>query len=263
MDTRFTLFAVVIVLAILPAVSIMAAAEATVCEVVKTRDFDKLRKMIDADERAREKEGSKEAVMGINRVANTVLHVAAEEGDVATAAFALEAGADIDDNTYFLDCICPQGDPRESGWRESGMGCEVPPPLHRTLLPVLPDMMEFLLDNGADPDVQDLMGAAALHKLANHSLGPGLRGGTLWGDSDFVAAMQLLLKHGADPNIRDSADRTPLHKLGWEDAEAKAELLLKAGADPNARDSYGWTPLTYLDGLVNAGLALRKAGASP
>lgn len=197
--------------------------------------------------------------MGVNRVANTVLHVAAEEGDLEMAAFALESGADIDDESYFMDCICPPGGP----WRESGMGCDVPPPLHRTLLPVLPDMMEFLLDNGADPNVQDSMDATALHQLANHSLGPGLRGGSFWGDSDFVAAMQLLLKHGADPNIGDIDGRTPLHKLGWEEAHAKAELLLEAGADPNARDSYGWTPLEYLDGLVNAGLALRKAGASP
>ena len=104
-------------------------------------------------------------------------------------------------------------------------------PLHRTGNPLNIAVVKLLLDNGADPD-KGGYGYVVLHRAA------GL------GYTDVV---QLLLERGVDPNTSDQWGHTALH-IG---ARARAchkvhdvvKLLLDKGADPKKTDEYGATPL--------------------
>ena len=93
------------------------------------------------------------------------------------------------------------------------------------------DSVKLLLQNGADPNLKDTMGWAALHhtaipsKKTNHS---------------YVA--KLLLESGADINIKDNKKRTPLHRAAQYGYKESVILFLEYGADPNAIDYNGWTP---------------------
>ncbi|KPN06455.1 ankyrin repeat domain-containing protein [Xanthomonas arboricola] len=90
------------------------------------------------------------------------------------------------------------------------------------------DMLEALLDAGADPDARWDNGTTMLG----------------WGG---VATARVLLAHGADPNARDIHGTTPLHTASTGE---KVRVLVAGGADINAQaiaqntdDSQHYTPL--------------------
>ncbi|WP_349811533.1 ankyrin repeat domain-containing protein [Xanthomonas dyei] len=90
------------------------------------------------------------------------------------------------------------------------------------------DMLEALLDAGADPDARWDNGTTMLD----------------WGG---VATARVLLAHGADPNARDIHGTTPLHTASTGE---KVRVLVAGGADINAQaiaqnpdDSLHYTPL--------------------
>jgi hypothetical protein len=86
-----------------------------------------------------------------------------------------------------------------------------------------------LLEEGADPDVQDHEGHAALH---------------LAGMAGHAAIAGLLLEHGGDPELRDDYGRTPLLLVARESGSAPAALtLLEHGAEVNALDRSGASSL--------------------
>jgi|SRR5882672_2454429 len=89
------------------------------------------------------------------------------------------------------------------------------------------DVAKFLLDRGADPNV-------------NGSLGPVLVDASVRGQVTIVRA---LLEKGADPNVKDSTGNTPLIHAAEHRYAAVVEALLDKGADPNGKDRYGQTPL--------------------
>ncbi|RDW59222.1 hypothetical protein BP5796_12146 [Coleophoma crateriformis] len=134
-----------------------------------------------------------------------------------------------------------------------------------------PDLMEVLLQHGADPNLrmekerwygreddanaeikfklQPKNGPTALHFLA------GVKGNTsIWGDKERgEKCVRLLVDAGADINAQAVGNNTPLHyackkrflmfrEIGSTE-EIMAELLLQYGADPNARCSEGTTAL--------------------
>ncbi|KAG7381507.1 Mitogen-activated protein kinase kinase kinase mlk-1 [Phytophthora pseudosyringae] len=93
----------------------------------------------------------------------------------------------------------------------------------------------WLLQIGADPDIQTDEGSTALMRICRS-------------DNADENAVKLFLDHGADVDASDYRGWTPLiHACEAGDpGEGIMEVLLDHGADVNARDSEGTTPLMHL-----------------
>lgn len=113
------------------------------------------------------------------------------------------------------------------------------------LAAVLPDgeCLEVLLAAGADPNLRGHTGGNALHAVGS------------------VAGCAALVAKGADVNRRDGGGLTPLHCACLRDDAAVADFLLRHGADPEMRDARGRTPadLTDDDATLAAFLAWHAA----
>ena len=107
-------------------------------------------------------------------------------------------------------------------------------PLHYASINCREDMFEFLVNQGADIDSRDGVGATPLHFAVR------------WG-SEAIVKYILRRKGSEAQDVLDSGDRlgrTPLHYA----ASQKTGLsyitnLLKAGANKDSRDHNGMTPL--------------------
>jgi ankyrin repeat protein len=91
-------------------------------------------------------------------------------------------------------------------------------------------IIEFLLENGADIDLQDKTGNAALMN-------------TCW--QQAAPLTEVLLKAGANPNRGNFAGTTALHYAVERKNEEIVQLLLSHGADPNQLDKYSKTPIDW------------------
>ena len=119
------------------------------------------------------------------------------------------------------------------------------------------EMIGWLLDNGADPNLGDSRGRLPLFEAAFYGR---------------VDVMGLLLDGGADVDGTDVWGLTPLHAAGphynygsgpeWSYAATVAGYLLSRGANVNALDSWGRSPLDmYAEwSHPNAAAVLRNAG---
>ncbi len=110
------------------------------------------------------------------------------------------------------------------------------------------EMMQALLDAGADVHAKNRRNATALH----------------WAVND-PAKMKLLLMKGADVNAKTVDARTALHEAAMLPMGAQAvQLLLEVGADVDAKSLIGQTPLFAAAGASaeNVNLLLDK-GANP
>lgn len=90
-------------------------------------------------------------------------------------------------------------------------------------------LVRFLLDRGADPNIQDNEGCSAVHWAVRRK-------------NTDPAIMRLLLEKEGDPNLRDNDGRSPLYwAAGIEDINPElVSLLLEFGGDPNLHvQSYG------------------------
>ena len=85
------------------------------------------------------------------------------------------------------------------------------------------ELIQLLLDNGADVNARDKAGRTALFYVRN------------------VVGIQLLLDNGADVRVRDNDGRTVLFYEIYD--PETIDLLLDRGVDINARDDFGKTPL--------------------
>jgi ankyrin repeat protein len=121
------------------------------------------------------------------------------------------------------------------------------------------DVVEALVEKGADPNIRDKNGFAALHAAVRDSQ----YGEDAAQRAAAVATVKVLLKRGADPNIR-------IHQEGKQTVQAPNEvsfegatpvalaaevnnldaikLLVEAGADPNIPTANGMTPLIFSAG---------------
>ena len=139
------------------------------------------------------------------------LHHAARDGNIAWARLMLEHGGDLK--------------ARDSLGRN---------PLDVAVARAEPEVVEFLLAQGADVNAADRRGETALHRLRTWSA-----------NAEEKAARQkifaALLKAGADPNAMDGGGRTPLHAAAELDNVVVVRLLLQHGAQVNARDVRGET----------------------
>ena len=191
----------------------------------------------------------------------TALLLAARSGDIDTARALIDGGADVNAGEPYLpfdgrvDVEESQTSGRSpllvasasmvatSGWEYS---LDVEPSTHEALA-------LFLLERGADPNVADSIGRAALHAAVET------------GKADLVKA---LLTHGADPNARLTqapfvfkgdfisygryVGATPL----WLAAAARVpdpdilQAIAAAGGDPGMPADDGTTPLMAAVGVV-------------
>ena len=133
-----------------------------------------------------------------------------------------------------------------------------------------PEIVRFLLDKGADPELPNDLGRTAVDiywekSFAGHHKRDGLKDhGSLFEDSGYVQTRQLTMVHKiilgivcrdlkdelelstADINATDGGGRTPLIWATIRADESAVKTLLAFGADPDITDSYGCTPLHFV-----------------
>jgi ankyrin repeat protein len=117
------------------------------------------------------------------------------------------------------------------------------------------ELINFLIDKGAKPDVKDAEADTPLHIAAMN-------------DRTEVAA--ALLKRGASAEARDDYQRTALILCARERGQAATgRVLIDAGADVNAVDKFGDTALSlaawrgkaeFVDMLLDKGARLPESG---
>lgn len=102
--------------------------------------------------------------------------------------------------------------------------------LHAAVINNSSDVAEFLLDNGADPNIQGLFNLTPLHFVGNNQ-----------------NIAKLLVDHGADVNASSKWGITPLHYAAKANAYSVAELLISNGAKMNILSGVNdiCTPLHY------------------
>jgi cytohesin len=117
-------------------------------------------------------------------------------------------------------------------------------------------MIEFLLDQGADPNARMVDGKTPLGESISGSdeetKGPGR-----------IASVQTLLNRGANPSTPDVAGRAPLHWACFYGQERVVRLLVAVDADVRASDDDLITPLhlACLAGNLEIVQMLRDKGA--
>ncbi|OMJ82749.1 hypothetical protein SteCoe_16453 [Stentor coeruleus] len=103
--------------------------------------------------------------------------------------------------------------------------------LYRTVIFRHIEATEYLLQEGADPNIKNKLGETPLHQAAENSQ---------------EKLVKLLLEHKADPNSQQNDGNTPLHQSVFKGNEKIVAILLSYKADPNIPNSvFRKTPLHY------------------
>ena len=110
------------------------------------------------------------------------------------------------------------------------VGEESGPPLHHAAWSGHAEVVQYLVDQGADIEAQDCDGATALHWAA-------------W--KGYVDVMRILLDKGLDTNLQDSAGGSALHFAAFFGHDVAAKLLLDRGADVNAKAVFRYSRLQH------------------
>uniref|UniRef100_A0A4W5QW19 Poly [ADP-ribose] polymerase n=1 Tax=Hucho hucho TaxID=62062 RepID=A0A4W5QW19_9TELE len=99
------------------------------------------------------------------------------------------------------------------------------------------DVVDYLLQNGANVHARDEGGLVSLHNACS------------FGHSEVV---NLLLHHGADANSRDNWSYTPLHEAAIKGKSDVCIVLLQHGAEPTIRNTDGRTALDLAEASTKA-----------
>jgi len=113
------------------------------------------------------------------------------------------------------------------------------------------EIVEFLLNHGADMELEIFDGETPLMLAAQHAR------------HRQYETIKTLLEHGAKVNHKDENGRTALHNAAMHRGKEVINLLISYGADVNARNKYQSTPLHQAAMLNNieAAKALVEHGA--
>ena len=181
----------------------------------------------------------------VEKVSNAFID-AAEKGDVDTVRRML-AGDPKLVNAVKMSAFFTHGS------RRAGNRSIIDRPLVAAAKELHPEIVQLLLDHGADANATIWMKRTALHEAGEH-----------YTDDDAsakkrVAILEALIAHGANVNARDYRDQTPLHENA-KDAKA-VEVLLAHGADVHAVTRAGRTPLHAAVGDSDAARLLLDHGA--
>jgi RNA polymerase sigma factor (sigma-70 family) len=151
----------------------------------------------------------------------TALIRAAERGDMAIVKLLVEAGAGVDDV-----CGCITGE--TPLWAATVTGC--------------PDVVAYLLERGADPNIPGARGHTALHVAA-------MRG--------WPQLAKLLLRYGADPHLEDKAGRTA---MDWAELKGHADVQSVLQTDRDYERQIEAVPVDPDQRLANSAAELCETG---
>jgi ankyrin repeat protein len=161
-------------------------------------------------------ENKPKLVFSKDKYGYTPLHWAAMEGhkDVAELLLANRAEINATSNKRRTPVIAEVNGRKVIGEILKNQGFA---PLHEAVLNGHKDVVELLLAKGADVNIKDASGFAALHWAAQNRNGKN--------------TAELLLANKADVNTKDKNDFTPLHYAAEHGLTTVVELLLNYGAD--------------------------------
>ncbi|OMJ65859.1 hypothetical protein SteCoe_37517 [Stentor coeruleus] len=130
------------------------------------------------------------------------------------------------------------------------------------------ELCQYLLTQGADPNLSNIIGETPLHiavdnsdfdlaeLLLQHKAEPNcmtIDGETPLHHSAFIGdrkIMNILLSYGADPNIIDTTlGRSPLHCAVQCEHSECVQLLLSYGADVTIEDKEGCSPMSTCENI--------------
>ncbi len=163
------------------------------------------------------------------------LSVAARNGDASQVAEQISNGADLNRRVFVL------GTDYYSGWTATMWAAYKG---HA-------DIVQMLVDSGADLTVQDKGGRTALHLALERD-----------GIQSREACLKVLLRAGANPNTASNNGTAPLHSAVFRQDVACVALLIDNGANVNADDGNGnsiiSTAVSYTKRLDIVQLLLEK-----
>jgi ankyrin repeat protein len=224
-------------------VKLLIARGADLHVTSRVEDFAKLTMDFDADQNGVPRPVNTSGVPGVTRPYNynelidkhgglAALHFAARQGAMATAEALLKGGANINQ-------------------RAAG---DLTTPIVVAAINGHFDLVSYLLDQGADPNLASIGGVTPLYAVANvqwqpRSFYPQPRA-YLQQKTGYLDLMKKLLDKGADPNARtnrntwftqynfdllrtDDSGATPFWRSAYASDIAAMKLLLQYGADPN------------------------------
>ena len=162
-----------------------------------------------------------------NRFKQTLLHLAAQGGQVTQIELLLDKGAQMD-----------------------AQDLSKKTPLYLAVAQGHLSAVKCLIEKGADPTIVGIEGDTVLHVAAFYGYTPIV---------SFLLKCPLL-------NCTDEYGLQPIHKAVWGIPKPDVvKLLLEAGANPNAGNQYGYAPLHWAakHGHIESAQVLINGGALP